>query len=169
MGKINIRIEKALKEIESLPFQQIGQQVAFIKDLLQSGCDINGQDANGDTLLHIAVRSDQLRGHNTIAEGNMQQDDMLDVAFLSRLNPNPFIQNKQGMTPAMLAAHLKLTSVWQFLTSYEHLYETNRQTALAKYLYQAISKKESMPAVRVAKDTTIQTIRQKQQYKGHIK
>ena len=170
MGKMNIKIEKALKEIENLPFQKIAPHFLQIKDLLSFGCDVNGQTVNGDTLLHIAVRSDQLRGHNTIAEGNMQPDNMLDVAYLiSRYTPNPFITNNQGMTPAMLAAHLKLTSVWQFLTSYEHAYEVQRQTAYVRHLYNAISKQEAHSPIRVTQDKTILEIQRSQNYDSHIK
>ena len=120
MGKMNIRIEQALKEIETLPFQKILPQVNKIKELLSKGCDVDGQDANGDTLLHIAVKSGQLRGHNTIEAGDNQNprpENVLDVAYLLRFNPNPLIENKQGLTPSMLAAQKKLTAEWQFLSS----------------------------------------------------
>lgn len=118
-----------LKEIETKPFQQILPQVNKLKYLLKGGkCDVDGQNSDGDTLLHIVVKSGNLRGHNTIQEGEMKPENMFDIAYLTgSFNPNPFIKNKKGMTPSMLAAHLKLTSVWQFLTSYEHVYKAKYQ------------------------------------------
>ena len=138
MGKMNIRIEKALKEIEELPFQKILPQVTKIKELLGKGCDVDGQDANGDTLLHIAVKSGQLRGHNTIESGdnvNPRPENVLDVAYLLRFNPNPLIENKQGLTPSMLAAQKKLTAEWQFLSSYEQKYIAKETAKVLTGLY----------------------------------
>ena len=138
MGKMNIRIEKALKEIEELPFQRILPQVNKIKELLEKGCDVDGQDANGDTLLHIAVKSAQLRGHNTIESGDNQNprpENVLDVAYLLRFNPNPLIENKQGLTPSMLATQKKLTAEWQFLSSYEQKYIAKETANVLTGLY----------------------------------
>ena len=138
MGKMNIRIEQALKEIETVPFQKILPQVNKIKELLLKGCDVDGQDANGDTLLHIAVKSGQLRGHNTIESGDNQNprpENVLDVAYLLRFNPNPLIENKQGLTPSMLAAQKKLTAEWQFLSSYEQKYIAKETANVLTGLY----------------------------------
>ena len=138
MGKMNIRIEKVLKEIEELPFQKILPQVNKIKELLGKGCDVDGQDANGDTLLHIAVKSGQLRGHNTIESGDNQNprpENVFDVAYLLQFNPNPLIENKQGLTPSMLAAQKKLTTEWQFLSSYEQKYIAKETANVLTGLY----------------------------------
>ena len=139
MGKMNIKIERALREIEKLPFQQILPQVNLIKEQLAKNCDVDGQNANGDTLLHIAVKSGQLRGFNTIEAGDNQNprpENVFDLAYLVKnFNPNPLIENNQGMTPSMLAAHLKLTSEWQFLSSYEQKYMARETSKALNALY----------------------------------
>ena len=128
---MDFQLAKTLKEIENTPFQHILPQVNKIKALLQNGCNVNGQNENGDTLLHILVKSGQFRGHNTIEAGDNQNprpENVLDLAYLMQYHPNPLIENKQGLTPAMLAAQLKQTSEWQFLTAYEQKY-TAQETA----------------------------------------
>lgn len=138
MGKMNIVIERALKEINALPFQEILPQVNKIKEMLEKGCDVNGQDANGDTLLHILVKSGQFRGHNTIEAGDNQNprpQNVLDSAYLLKYRPNPLIENNQGLTPAMLAAQLKQTAEWQFLSSYEQKYITEETARVLTGLY----------------------------------
>ncbi len=138
MGKMNIVIEKALKEINALPFQKILPQVDKIKEMLEKGCDVNGQDANGDTLLHLVVKSGQFRGHNTIESGdnvNPRPQNVLDIAYLLKYHPNPLIENNQGLTPAMLAAQLKQTAEWQFLSSYEQKYIAEETANVLTGLY----------------------------------
>ena len=138
MAKMTNEILNVLQEIEIEPFQQILPQVNKLKYLLEKEvCDVNAQNSDGDTLLHIAVKSGNLRGHNTIQEGNLNPENMFDLAYLTgRFNPNPFIKNNQGMTPSMLAAHLKLTSAWQFLSSYERSYEAKCQAAIFDAIYE---------------------------------
>ena len=137
MKKMNDIMKGILKEIETKPFQQILPQVNKLKYLLKDGkCDVDGQNSDGDTLLHIAVKSGNLRGHNTAQykteqEGGATPENVFDIAYLTaHFTPNPFIKNNQGMTPSMLAAHLKLTSAWQFLSSYEHSYEAKCQAKI---------------------------------------
>ena len=120
MTKMADEMLDVLREIETKPFQHILPQVNKLKHLLEKGiCDVNAKNSDGNTLLHIAVKSGNLRGHNTIQEGNLNPENMFDIAYLTgRFNPNPFIKNNQGMTPGMLAAHLKLTSAWQFFVHF---------------------------------------------------
>lgn len=138
MTKMTNEMLDVLQEIETKPFQQILPQINKVKSLLENNkCDVNDQNSDGDTLLHIAVKSGNLRGHNTIQEGELKPENMFDIAYLTgRFNPNPFIKNNQGMTPGMLAAHLKLTSAWQFLSSYERSYEAKCQAAILKSIYE---------------------------------
>ncbi len=106
--------------------------------MLEKGCDVNGQDANGDTLLHILVKSGQFRGHNTIEAGDNQNprpQNVLDSAYLLKYRPNPLIENNQGLTPAMLAAQLKQTAEWQFLSSYEQKYIARETARLLRSFY----------------------------------
>lgn len=138
MEKMDSALLQVLQEIEKKPFQQILPQVNQLKSLLEKDkYSVDAQNADGDTLLHIVVKSGNLRGHNTIQEGNLNPENMFDIAYLTgRFNPNPFIKNNQGMTPSMLAAHLKLTSAWQFLSSYERSYEAKCQAAIFDAIYE---------------------------------
>ena len=138
MTKMTDEMLDVLHEIETKPFQHILPQVNKLKHLLEKGiCDVNDQNSDGNTLLHIAVKSGNLRGYNTIQEGNLKLENMVDIAYLTaHFEPNPFIKNNQGMTPGMLAAHLKLTSSWQFLSSYERSYEAKCQAAILKSIYE---------------------------------
>ncbi len=131
-----------LNEIETLPFQQILPQVNQLKSLLETDkYNVDAQNTDGDTILHIVVKSGNLRGHNTVQykteqEGGPTPENVFDIAYLTgHFNPNPFIKNNQGMTPSMLAAHLKLTSAWQFLSSYERAYEAKCQAEILGELY----------------------------------
>lgn len=137
MEKMDSALLQVLQEIETKSFQQILPQVNQLKSLLEKDkYSVDAQNADGDTLLHIVVKSGNLRGHNTIQEGNLNPENMFDIAYLTgRFNPNPFIKNNQGMTPSMLAAHLKLTSAWQFLSSYERSYEVKCQAEILRELY----------------------------------
>ncbi len=164
MGRMNLQIETALKQIESMPFQNILPQVNKIKELLARGCDVDGQDANGDTLLHILVKSGQFRGHNTIEAGDNKKprpENVFDISYLLKYNPNPLIENKQGLTPAMLAAHLKLTTEWQFLSSYEQKYVAKETANVLSSLYlfmQAVEKQTKKSASRTSATGVIDNI-----------
>ena len=138
MEKMDSALLQVLQEIETKSFQQILPQVNQLKSLLEKDkYSVDAQNAVGDTLLHIVVKSGNLRGHNTIQEGNLNPENMFDIAYLTgRFDPNPFIKNNQGMTPSMLAAHLKLTSAWQFLSSYERSYEAKCQAAIFDAIYE---------------------------------
>lgn len=135
---MNIKLENVLKNIEELPFQNILPQVNEIKALLAKGCDVDGQDANGDTLLHVLVKSGQFKGHNTIESGdnkNPRPYNVLDINYLLQYRPNPFIENKQGLTPAMLAANKKETTAWQLLTAYEQKYAAEHTAEVLNGLF----------------------------------
>lgn len=154
MARMNDEIEQVLTEIKQKPFQQILPQVNKLKQLLKSH-DVNGQDANGDTLLHIVVKSDHFRGHNTIQEGNEKPENVFDLAYLTNhFSPNPFVRNNQGMTPAMLASHLKLTSSWQFLNSYERSYIVRSPSrVIEKISVKCKNLFECMPKVKIFFDS----------------
>lgn len=143
MEKMDSALLQVLQEIEAKPFQQILPQVNQLKSLLEKDkYSVDAQNADGDTLLHIVVKSGNLRGHNTIQykteqEGGATPENVFDIAYLTgHFNPNPFIKNNQGMTPGMLAAHLKLTSAWQFLSSYERSYEAKCQAKIFDAIYE---------------------------------
>lgn len=126
MTRLNIRIEKELAKIDEPKYNytEITEPVLAIKKMLENGCDVDGQDANGDTLLHIVLKHGKIRCHNTVREGEYGAiQDVLDINYLlTRHKPNPFIKNKDGLTPSMLASRLKLTAEWQLLSSYEQAY-----------------------------------------------
>ena len=143
MTKMTDEMLDVLHEIETKPFQHILPQVNKLKHLLEKGiCDVNAKNSDGNTLLHIAVKSGNLRGHNTVQykteqEGGPTPENVFDIAYLTaHFEPNPFIKNNQGMTPGMLAAHLKLTSAWQFLSSYERVYEAKCQAMILNAIYE---------------------------------
>lgn len=143
MKRMDKEIETVLNDIEKLPFTQITPQVNRLKSLLESDKNnVNAQNVDGDTLLHFVVKSGNLRGHNTAQyktqqEGGATPENVFDIAYLTaHFEPNPFIKNNQGMTPSMLAAHLKLTSAWQFLSSYERSYAVACQARIFNVIYE---------------------------------
>lgn len=69
--------------------------------------DINAQDQCGDTLLHKLAKT----AFVPIYLGN-----------ILKRNPNPFIENKDGMTPRMLAVWASNPEQASFLAAYEASY-----------------------------------------------
>ena len=139
MTKLNIRIEKELANIDSekLNYTQLTEPVLEIKKLIEEkGCDVDGQNKDGDTLLHIVLKNGKIRTHNTVCDGQLRFSDVLDANYLvTKHHPNPFIKNKDGLTPSMLAAKLKLTAEWQFLSSYEQAYTAEHTGRVLHGLY----------------------------------
>lgn len=130
--RMNIKIESLLEEIVQAKNHMIDSQIETIKKLLSKGCDVNGQDKNGNTLLHLVAVNGNIRMYNTVQEGEYNRPDKkFDVEYLVKhFDPNPLVRNHDGMTPAMLAAKHKQTAVWQFLTAYTQAFVAE-QTKIA--------------------------------------
>ena len=129
MTKMNIKIEACLTAISQKEYHQIQAEVSKIQELLEKGCNVDGQNKDGDTLLHATLNNFSLRGHNAVETSEKRFENVMDTFYLiSKYHPNPLITNNQGLTPAMLAARLKHTAEWQLLSSYETAYVA-KQTA----------------------------------------
>ena len=88
--------------------------------------DINAQDQCGDTLLHKLAKT------------------AFVPVFLSNIlkrNPNPFIENKDGMTPRMLAVWASNPEQASFLAAYEASYREKQSR------YQTIQNAEAISAL----------------------
>lgn len=88
--------------------------------------DINAQDQCGDTLLHKLAKT------------------AFVPVFLSNIlkrNPNPFIENKDGMTPRMLAVWASNSEQASFLAAYEASYREKQSR------YQTIQNAEAISAL----------------------
>ena len=62
---------------------------------LQNGTDVNAQDSDGNTILHIALSNAM----------NKQVDASLAAAIM-RKNPNPLITNARGLTASVITTEL---------------------------------------------------------------
>ena len=104
--------------------------------MLSKGCDVNGQDKNGNTLLHLVAVTGSIRMYNTVQEGeyNMPQKNFDAEYLIKNFAPNPLIKNHDGLTPAMLAAQHKQTALWQLLSSYEQSFVATQIGAIMKEL-----------------------------------
>ena len=72
--------------------------------------DINEQDGNGNTLLHLIAEKKPIL-------------TQAGIANILRQNPDPFIKNNHGMTPRLLAELLGHTSHAAALAAYESSYK----------------------------------------------
>ena len=134
MNQMKPEMAKIVKDMYQLPFNKIQPSIQAIKKLLKEGHDIDAQNEKGDTLLHVALNCFALRGGNTIQAGlPNERETVLDVLYLTtKHHPNPFIKNNDNLTPSMLAAQTRLTNEWQILSSYERLYQAEKQDLQAK-------------------------------------
>lgn len=84
-----------------------------IERLLQMGADINAQDSEGNTPLHLACKQKNLG------------DAQLLVTCLCRHPLNPTIKNEEGKTPSELAAEQNYEKIMLKLLEKESEYECN--------------------------------------------
>ncbi|MBR6730751.1 MAG: ankyrin repeat domain-containing protein [Alphaproteobacteria bacterium] len=133
---MNIVIESLVEEITDSENHKIEPQIEKIKQMLSKGCDVNGQDKNGNTLLHLVAVTGSIRMYNTVQEGeyNMPQKNFDAEYLIKNFAPNPLIKNHDGLTPAMLAAQHKQTALWQLLSSYEQSFVATQIGAIMKEL-----------------------------------
>lgn len=131
---MNIVIEGLVEEIIDAKNHKIESQIEKIKNMLSKGCDVNGQDKLGNTLLHHVVSNGSIRMYNTVQEGEYNRPDkVFDAEYLIKnFSPNPLIKNHDGLTPAMMAAKHKQTSLWQILSSYEQSFVATQIGAIMK-------------------------------------
>lgn len=134
--RMNIVIESLVEEIIDSKNHKIEPQIEKIKQMLSKGCDVNGQDKNGNTLLHLVAVTGSIRMYNTVQEGeyNMPQKNFDAEYLIKNFAPNPLIKNHDGLTPAMLAAQHKQTALWQLLSSYEQSFVATQIGAIMKEL-----------------------------------
>lgn len=134
--RMNIVIESLVEEITDSENHKIEPQIEKIKQMLSKGCDVNGQDKNGNTLLHLVAVTGSIRMYNTVQEGeyNMPQKNFDAEYLIKNFAPNPLIKNHDGLTPAMLAAQHKQTALWQLLSSYEQSFVATQIGAIMKEL-----------------------------------
>lgn len=134
--RMNIVIESLVEEITDSKNHKIEPQIEKIKQMLSKGCDVNGQDKNGNTLLHLVAVTSSIRMYNTVQEGeyNMPQKNFDAEYLIKNFAPNPLIKNHDGLTPAMLAAQHKQTALWQLLSSYEQSFVATQIGAIMKEL-----------------------------------
>lgn len=88
--------------------------------------DINAQDKCGDTLLHKLAKTAFVPAY---------------LGNILKRNPNPFVENKDGMTPRMLAVWASNPEQASFLAAYEESYRAKQAQ------YQAIQQAEAISAL----------------------
>lgn len=132
--RMNLKIESLVEEIIDARNHQIEPQVEKIKEMLAKGCDVDGKDKNGNTLLHLVAVNGNIRMYNTVQEGeyNMPAKKFDAEYLIQNFSPNPLIKNNEGLTPAMLAAKHKQTSLWQMLSSYEQSFVATQIGSIMK-------------------------------------
>lgn len=96
-----------LKKEEEKMFEAVQKKDNDYFKQLPENVNINTQDVRGDTLLHKLVKT----GFVPSA-----------LPCILKRNPNPFIENNDGMTPRMLAVWRGATSQAAFLAAYEASY-----------------------------------------------
>ena len=123
----NDLLKKGLEEFEDQPYTCCSDAVADIKKALKMGADINVQNNNGNTLLHLVAGSKKVKTYNAYIHMTLETHDKfraeysLDLAnIISQHKPNPFVKNKQGFTPSFVAAMNNLTAESQMLLAYEN-------------------------------------------------
>ena len=123
----NDLLKKGLEEFEDKPYTSCSGAVADIKKALKMGADINVQNNNGNTLLHLVAGSKKAKTYNAYIHMTLETHDKfraeysLDLAnIISQHKPNPFVKNKQGFTPSFVAAMNNLTAECQMLLAYEN-------------------------------------------------
>lgn len=120
------KLKSLLEELKNLPYTKCAPFVLEIKKALQEGANIDTQDQEGDTLLHIAGTKN-IKAYNayinlTLSIDNKKQElYSLDIPTLvSSYKPNPFIKNNKGFTPSFVAASHNSTAECQMLLAYEN-------------------------------------------------
>lgn len=126
--RMNLKIESLVEKLQDARNHKIEPEIEGIKELLSKGCDVDGQDRNGNTLLHHVVMNGIIRMYNSVQEGTYNQPaKKFDAEYLVKnFSPNPLIKNHDGLTPAMLAAKHHQTQLWQMLSSYEQSFVANQ-------------------------------------------
>ncbi len=122
----NALLKKGLEEFEDKPYTSCSGAVADIKKALKMGADINVQNNNGNTLLHLVAGSKKVKTYNAYIHMTLETHDKfraeysLDLAnIISQHKPNPFVKNKQGFTPSFVAAMHNHQQESQMLLAYE--------------------------------------------------
>jgi len=102
-----------LRNEEKKMFEAVQKRDDKYFEKMPENLNINAQDARGDTLLHKLVKTEFVPQA---------------LPHILKRNPNPFVENNDGMTPRMLAVWCGATSQAAFLAAYEASYtEKQRQ------------------------------------------
>lgn len=127
---LNQELKKLLHQINDRPYTSLSIVSTQIQTLLKEGADINTQDDNGNTLLHLAVSSKNLTTFNAYIKETFKtnpetlKEITLDInKIISLYQPNPFVTNNEGYTPAMLSAKLLQESADYVATSMRNLFK----------------------------------------------
>ena len=96
----------------------------YFKNLPQN-VNLNAQNKQGNTLLHLLVSTRFVPNE-------------IGVANIFKHHPDPFIENKNGMTPRMLAVWLGHSSQAAFLAAYETSYAERQRRFQAKCQAEAL-------------------------------
>ena len=96
-----------LRNEEKKMFEAVQKRDDKYFEKMPENLNINAQDARGDTLLHKLVKTEFVPQA---------------LPHILKRNPNPFVENNDGMTPRMLAVWCGATSQAAFLAAYEASY-----------------------------------------------
>jgi len=135
----NALLKAALEEFETKPYTECANAIFEIKKALQKGADVNQQDENGNTLLHIVAGSKKIRSYNAYIHMTLEQNPQLKEQYtldlatvVSNYKPNPFIKNNQGFTASFVAAMNNYTKESQMLLAYESACQAQANSAAFK-------------------------------------
>ena len=108
-------------------------QVDIINYLvLECKVDINAQDSEGNTPLHLAVINGQLQTARAILDSNTHQDTALDFAMNKTSNSNLLLRNKNGLTAFHVAARVGTHEFLEYLLSKSADYNISSKELLAR-------------------------------------
>ena len=135
----NALLKAALKEFDDKPYTECETAVSNIKTALKNGADVNLQDKNGNTLLHIVAGSKKIKTYNAYihmtleTHAKFKEEYTLDLPLLiGQYNPNPFIKNNQGLTASFVAAMNDLKKESQMVIAYESAYKAKAHSEAFK-------------------------------------
>ena len=122
------------KTEEEKMFEAVRKKDQLYFKKLPEKLNINAQDKCGDTLLHKLAKTAFIPTY---------------LGNILKRNPNPFIENKDGMTPRMLAVWVSNSEQASFLAAYEASYKEKQSRYQVMQQAEAISALATLLAVAV--------------------